>query len=63
MQNETRSTGVKVIVYNKSAFPAAGPDRGAVPLLLHPRRRRGADRRHAVHPGLPRPDRGQAVRR
>jgi endoglucanase len=29
MQNETRSTGVKVIVYNKSAFPARALTRGA----------------------------------
>ena len=30
-----RATGVKAIVYNKSAFPARALTDGAVPLLLH----------------------------
>ena len=37
-QNEPRATGVKVIVYNKSAFPARALTSRHVPLLLHPGR-------------------------
>ena len=42
MQAEPRDTGLKAIIYNKSAFPARALTDGEVPLLLPSRRRQPA---------------------